>query len=235
MILITGHKGFLGSRLHDKLHELGIEHDGVDLKDGQNLLTCELPWEPDIIYHLAAQSSVEASWHDPVHDLDNIRITARLVRAYPDAKIIYANSCASISHKTPYGFSKWAAREYLDTFHANYVDCVFPNIYGPGSASVVDIFAGKTVAPIFGDGLAVRDYVHVDDIIEGLLKAKNWPVGTYFMGSGVGTRVLDLAKNRGIQWLPAREEEREIVVPNTTPDWEPTINVMEYIEPLHQL
>lgn len=233
MILITGYKGFIGSKLHEALHGLGIEHDGIDLQDGQNLLTCDLPYEPDIIYHLAAQSSVEASWYDPLHDLDNIRITARLAHEYPDAKIIYANSCASLGASSPYGFSKWASGEYLMHLHRNTVNCVFPNIYGKGSKSVVDIFNTKQVVPIFGDGLAVRDYVHVDDIIEGLLKARSWPTGTYFMGSGIGTRVIDLAKNRGIQWLPARKEEREVIVPNTTPDWAPTIKVMDYIDPLH--
>lgn len=233
MILVTGHKGFIGSRLYKRMSRLWRQPVGIDLKDGQNLLTCELPKDIHLIYHLAAQSSVEASWHDPLHDLDNIRIIARLVKEYPDAKIIYANSCASMDVVTPYGFSKWASREYLDKFHGDYVDCVFPNIYGEGSASVVDIFRNKSVVPIFGDGLAVRDYVHVDDIVEGLLKAQNWPTGTYFMGSGVGTKVIDLAGDKGIQWLPARKEAREVIVQNTCPDWWPTMKVLDYVESLY--
>jgi nucleoside-diphosphate-sugar epimerase len=66
-VLITGHKGQIGSVLAQK-----IKHVGIDLIDGQNLLTCELPKNIDIVFHLAAQSSVEPSWYDPLHDLDNI-------------------------------------------------------------------------------------------------------------------------------------------------------------------
>ena len=225
MTLLTGARGFIGSKLHAKLPDALT----IDLRDGQNLLTCDLPKDVDTIFHLAAQSSVEPSWHDPLHDLDNIRITARLVKEYPDAKIIYANSCASMNVSSPYGFSKKASGEYLKAFHKNYVSLVFPNIYG-GEKSVVDIFKGKSEVTIYGDGLAVRDYVHVDDLVEGILKAQNWPTGEYFMGSGKGTTVLELAKGKAITHAPARKEDREVIVPNTCPDWTPRVQVLEYIK-----
>jgi len=225
VILITGHKGFIGSNLHAKLPEAL----GIDLRDGQDLLTCELPENIDVIYHLAAQSGVESSWHDPIYDLKSIQLTARLVKEYPDAKIIFANSCASINVNSPYGFSKKACADYLKRFHTNYVSCIFPNVYGEGSRSVVDIFKGKDELPVFGDGLAVRDYVHVDDLVEGLLKAKDWDVGEYFMGSGKGTTVIELTKGKKIKWLPARREDREVSVENTTPNWLPTKDVMDYL------
>lgn len=225
MILITGYKGFIGSHLFNELDNAV----GIDLKDGQNLLTCDLPQDIDIIYHLAAQSSVESSWSDPLHDLDNIRITARLVKEYPNAKIIYANSCASIHLSSPYGFSKWASGEYLKKFHTNYVSCIFPNIYGKNSKSVVDLFKGKDMVTIYGDGMHVRDYVHIKDLVEGLLKAQKWPTGEYFMGSGISTNVLQLAQGRTIVYAPERKEDVEVVVPNTTPNWKSFIKVNQYI------
>src|SRR3990167_10494283 len=175
-VLITGHLGYIGLYLFQKLGDKVI---GVDLREGYNLLTCELPDNIDLIYHLAAQSSVESSWHDPLHDLDNIRITARLVHAYPNAKIIYANSCASVDKASPYGFSKWASGENIKQFHTNYVNCIFPNIYGRGSRSVVDIFKDTNDVIVYGDGKQTRDYVHVDDIVDGLVEAQNWEVGDY--------------------------------------------------------
>lgn len=225
-ILCTGHLGFIGSRLFPLLENVV----GLDVRRGMNLLTCTLPADIDLIYHLAAQSDVESSWYDPLHDLNNIRITARLVHAYPKAKIIYANSCASLDKDSPYGFSKWASGEYLKKFHTNYVNCIFPNIYGEGSRSVVDIFKGKDEVTIFGTGKNTRDYVHIDDILQGLLKAQNWAVGDYFMGSGQSTDVLTLAGSRSIKFAPPRREAGEVIVPNTTPDWTPTINVMEYLQ-----
>lgn len=221
--------GFIGSKLFLRLFNDGLYPIGIDLRQGQNLLTCTLPEDVDVIYHLAAQSSVEASWGDPLHDLDNIRITARLVHAYPEAKIIYANSCASMDKSSPYGFSKWAAGEYLKYFHTNYVSCVFPNIYGKGSRSVVDIFKGQDEVVVYGDGLQTRDYVHVDDIVEGLVKARDWDCGEYFMGSGKSLSVLDLADDKYVKFAPARKEAREVVVPNSTPNWKPKMDVFKYM------
>ena len=225
MTLTTGHRGYIGSLLYEKIGGLGI-----DLKDGYNLLTCELPENIDVIYHLAAQSFVESSFTDPLHDLDNIRITARLVKHYPDAKIIYANSAAAKEPiMSPYGFSKWASAEYIKRFHKNYVICTFPNIYGRNNKSVVDIFKNSKEVTIYGDGLQTRDFVHVDDIVEGLLKAQNWPVGAFEMGSGAPTRVLDLAKGKSTAFAPPRTEARESILKNETPDWKPKIQVLDYL------
>lgn len=224
MILVTGYKGWIGSRLHE--HTRGF---GIDVREGKNLLTCELPQHVGLIYHLAAQSDVQASWEDPLHDLDNIRITARLAHEYPKAKIVYANSCASLDKQSPYGFSKWASGEYLKSFHKNVVDCVFPNIYGPCSRSVVDAFKGKKKVTVYGTGEQTRDYVHINDIVAGLLKAAQWKPGTYFMGSGKSTSVLELAQGKDIIFAPARKEAFEVVVPNTTPDWEPVISLKDYL------
>ena len=223
-ILITGCKGFIGSRLFKKIEALG-----VDLKDGYNLITAELPKDIDIIYHLAAQSSVEASWHDPVHDMDNLRMTARLVKEYPNAKIIYTASAATPT-TSPYGFSKWAVKHYIQNFHSNYVICMLPNVYGEKDGkSVVDIFKGKDSVKVYGDGKQTRSYVHVDDIVEALILAKDWDIGIYALGDGISTSVLDLAKGKDIEFDVARKEARESVLPNTTPNWKPKIQLKDYL------
>jgi len=225
MTLITGNIGYIGSLLSNKVGAIGI-----DLKHGLNLLTCDLPKGVDVIYHLAAQSFVEASHSDPLHDLDNIRITARLVKEYPSARIIYANSAAAKEPiMSPYGFSKWASAEYLKRFHKDYVICTFPNVYGRNDKSVVDIFKNAREVTVFGDGLQTRDYVHVDDIIEALLKARAWPAGEYELGSEKATTVLELAKGKEVTFMPPRKEARESILKNTTPNWHPNIQVMEYL------
>lgn len=224
MTLITGHMGYIGSLLHEQ-----IGGAGIDLKQGLNLLSCDLPEDIEVIYHLAAQSFVESSWH-PMHDMDNLKMVARLVKEYPKAKIIYANSAATKSPiMSPYGFSKWAGAEYLKTFHENYVICTFPNVYGKNDKSVVDIFKKSWNVVVYGDGEQLRDYVHVDDIVEGLIKAKHWEKGEYEMGSGIATSVLQLANGKNISFAPARKEAKESVLNNTTPNWEPSIKVLEYI------
>jgi UDP-glucose 4-epimerase len=131
--------------------------------------------------------------------------------------------------KSPYGFSTWASAEYLKSFHTNYVDCVFPNIFGEGSRSVVDIFKGKEKVTVYGNGKQTRDYVHVDDIVRGLLMAVNWKPGTYYMGSGKSTTVLELAKGKHIEFGMQRKEAFEVKVPNTTPHWVPEISLEKYL------
>jgi UDP-glucose 4-epimerase len=226
-ILITGHNGAVGSRLAKKLER---EHEivGIDTKNGENILTCQLPEDIDLIYHLAAHASVEESWKDPVRNMENITTTVRLAHAYPDTKIIYASSCATIDPASPYGFSKKGGHDYLKLFHPNSTICVFPNIYGTGR-SVVDFFKGKDKVVIFGEGDHKRDYVHVDDIVEGLVKAKDWPVGEYFMGGGQIHTAIDFAEGKEVDFQPERKEAIESLIPNTTPNWSPSINVMDYL------
>lgn len=225
MILITGFKGNIGS----KLAILFTNFIGIDTKDGKNLLTCELPEEIDVIYHLAAHAPVEDSWKDPVRTVENLATTVRLVHKYPNAKVIFASTGASIDPVSPYGFSKWACNEYLKRFHKNVVILYFPNIFGI-PRSVVDIFKGKDEVIIYGDGKQTRDYVHVDDIVSALYKAKDWDAGEYFCGSGKKTNLLQLAEGKTVHFEEARKEARESVLSNTTPSWKPTINVLDYIK-----
>ncbi len=247
-ILVTGSKGMIGSRLFKKLESISVDFKnghsltpeenktgivylaGIDVRSGHNLITTELPRDIDIIYHLAAQSSVEASWRDPVHDMDNVRMTARLVKEYPNAKIIYAASSATPT-TSPYGFSKWASAEYIKNFHKNYVICTLPNVYGErGGKSVVDIFKDSDEVIIYGDGKQTRSYIHVDDIVEGLILAKDWDVGTYYLGDGKATSVNDLLReSQVVKFYPARNEAYEAVAKNTTPNWKPKINVINYL------
>lgn len=229
MILITGSQGFIGK----KLQKFVKRAYRIDLKRSLNLLTAKLPNDIDIIYHLAAQTSVEDSWKDPYKDSYNFNMVVRLVKKYPKAKIIYAQSAAALEHSSPYGFSKWASGEYIKQFHKNYVICTFPNVYG-GGKGVVDLFKGKKEVQIYGDGEQVRDFVHVDDIIRGLILAKDWSVGEYSMGSGKGTKIIDLAHSLGkgtvVIFEAPRKEVRESILPNTSPNWSPIINVMDYIK-----
>lgn len=223
MLLISGYRGNIGS----KLSLLFKDFIGIDTKDGKNLLTCELPEEVDVIYHLAAHAPVEDSWKDPVRTMENLSTTVRLAHKYPNAKIIFASTGASIDPVSPYGFSKFACNEYLKRFHKNSVILYFPNIFGI-PRSVVDIFKGQDEVTIYGDGLQTRDYVHVDDIVSALYKAKDWKPGEYYCGSGIQTNLIELAKGKKIIFEAPRKEQRDSVLLNTTPDWQPTIKVLDY-------
>lgn len=223
-VLITGTRGFIGSRVLKRIP------DAMTLTG--DIMSATLP-DADVVIHLAAYASVPESWNRPVDYMENLRTTVRLVHAYPNAKIILASSCVNANpESSPYAFSKRVAADYLKQYHTNWVNLIFPNIFGESPRSVVDIFKRSEKLTINGDGLQVRDYVHVDDIVEAVCGAQNWVTGEYSLGSGIGTTVLEIAQATGkeIVHKDAVREQREAVIPNTTPDWKPTINVLEYVK-----
>ena len=77
-ILVTGHKGYIGSHLFEQL----TEHDvvGIDLKDGSDILHC-LPGEDfDCVFHLAALPRVEYSVENPFYTMkQNVLVTSKLL------------------------------------------------------------------------------------------------------------------------------------------------------------
>lgn len=112
--------------------------------------------------------------------------------------------------ESPYGTSKLCGEEYLKIFARNYgIECIalrYANVYGPkqnpdGEAGVVAIFSKKCidgdVAYIYGDGLNIRDYVYVEDVVAAnLLSATVDMQGAGFIplniGTGQGTSVNEL-------------------------------------------
>ena len=108
----------------------------------------------------------------------------------------------------PYGQSKFAAEGYASLFGRLFglstVALRLGNVYGPrqdplGEAGVVAIFCGALLTGgtprVFGDGHQTRDYVYVDDIVAAFLAAAAVDsTGTYNVGTGVETSVLDLGK-----------------------------------------
>jgi UDP-glucose 4-epimerase len=131
-----------------------------------------------------------------------------------------------------YGQSKLAAEGYIGLYRrAGRIDGVVTrlgNVYGPRQdpaleAGVVAIFCdlardgGRPT--IFGEGTQTRDYIHVQDVVAGLLAAQGASSpGPYNLGTGDETNVLELAETIGglagrddfePEFAPAREGEVE--------------------------
>lgn len=109
---------------------------------------------------------------------------------------------------SPYGTGKLAAEHYAlqmgRTLGIGVVPLRYFNTYGPGQGytpyvGVVTIFATRLLRGerpvIFGDGLQVRDFVSVADIVQGNLRAMASPVTgrVYNIGSGRGITVQHVA------------------------------------------
>jgi UDP-glucose 4-epimerase len=126
----------------------------------------------------------------------------------------------------PYGQSKFAAEGYL-ALHSRQHDLSavalrLGNVYGPrqdplGEAGVVAIFSGALLEGrrprVFGSGEQTRDYIYVDDVVDGFLAAAASSVGgAYNVGTGVETSVLALgellAKACGAEFDPEMAQAR---------------------------
>jgi UDP-glucose 4-epimerase len=108
----------------------------------------------------------------------------------------------------PYGQSKYAAEGYLSLYGRLYglatVALRLGNVYGArqdplGEAGVVAIFCGALLGGgtprVFGDGHQTRDYVYVGDVVGAFLAAADSQAnGTYNVGTGVETSVLELGR-----------------------------------------
>ena len=241
-IVITGDHGFIGGHLKKALEAFynGAKQEVAitlaDIKDGSDILDISIP-KADVIFHLAAQTSVQESTKNPMYDaMTNIAGTIKVLLENPEARVIITGSCASKDPKSPYGISKLAQERYAQVIHSNAVVCRLPNVFAEDDNGVVGKFLKEPEITINGSGEQTRDFVHVEDICVALLRAESWPVGAYELGSGTSHRITDLALATG---KPVRYGEglageiEHSVCENTTPDWKPAIDVIDFIKNHH--
>jgi GDP-4-dehydro-6-deoxy-D-mannose reductase len=131
---ITGGRGFVGPWLRQHLEECGdqvvVAGAGVDVTDGATVVSAIGAARPDAVYHLAAQSSVSASWEDPaatfdVNTIGTLNVLDAVRRAAAGARVLVVSSvevygivaaadlpiteAAPLRPATPYAASKAAA------------------------------------------------------------------------------------------------------------------------------
>ena len=159
----------------------------------------------DVCFHLAAQSRVQPSFDNPLESVrTNITGTTKVMEwaKINNIKVIYAGS-SSRHHEpsdSPYAMTKFLGEEicrlYKKSFNVNVEIARFYNVYGPYEpldekfGNVIGIWQVKVnknlPLPIVGDGNQKRDFTHVLDIVDGLLKISNseikhddaWEIGT---------------------------------------------------------
>lgn len=217
-ILLTGHKGFIGSNLAKKLEKHKII--GVDLKDGNNILDSNYInalfefYNIDVVIHLAAIAGVGYSIEHSEEVLHNniigFDVLAKAAIKHKVKHFIYASSSSVYgddgTQKSPYAVSK-ATNELQAAMYSNlspmkFTGLRFFTVYGEGIredlAITKFIKAMKTNEPIYvyGDGEQKRDFTYVVDICEAikliLESNKEWKNETFDIGYGSSTSVNEL-------------------------------------------
>lgn len=179
----------------------------------------------DAICHQAAQPSLRRSIDDPAHDaLTNIIGTINVIQAARScgAHVVLASTSAvydpagglftedsPIMPNLPYGIAKATAEQYLRHSGVSHTILRYGNVHGPRQVAVgenqliphvLGHLRGTAPFQINGDGQQTRDFVYVGDIARANVRAlESRTQGTYNIGTGLGTPVLDVCEQ--LAWL----------------------------------
>ena len=156
------------------------------------------------IFHLAALSRIQPSFQNPTLTFSvNVDGTKKVVEyAYQNkSKLIYAGSSSRWHNPmlSPYAMSKHMGEEWIKMYKGVYdlnAEIVrFYNVYGEGElmdshmAAVIGVWRAQVKKnypiTIIGDGKQRRDFTHIDDIVDGLIRVAEsnkghdaWELGT---------------------------------------------------------
>ena len=275
-ILVIGGCGFVGTNLVNKLYKEGNrvtvidnyfsgkhenEIEGVTYlnEHSKNISSIDLPYKPDLIYHLGEYSKITPSYNEieTVFDL-NIEGSFAVLEYIRENNIpiVYAASSTRLAlegeNHSPYSFFKSAIvqllKNYGEWYQVKYSICYFYNVYGEyqdtcnnGWETVISIFEkqAKRGEPltVVGDGMQRRDFTYVGDIVNGLCEsATKLENLEYQLGSGTDYSILEVANmfSDNIIFIPERKGDRryskaDIVDTYNKLGWVPQMNLEKWI------
>ncbi|MGH7141103.1 MAG: NAD-dependent epimerase/dehydratase family protein, partial [Minisyncoccia bacterium] len=169
--LVTGAAGFIGTHLVESLERAGHDVLPLDKKigTGRRVVVCDIEhrnalmsvfeqFEPDVVFHLAAEASVPKSFEQPLetHDV-NVTGTLNVLEAAKSGSVrhmVFASSCAvyaepricqPIRESSPFGpvslyglhkeIGEQYCKMYADVYGLPTVVLRFFNVFGPGARS----------------------------------------------------------------------------------------------------
>lgn len=221
----------------------------------------------DVIIHLAARARIQPSFKNPEETMRvNVMGTIRMLELArkTGAKFVYAGSSSALSDPNinPYAASKFygeqAVEMYSKSFELNTCIARFFNVYGPGN--VMDEVQGNLLGILQKQYLnnlpftlvedckeKRRDFTHVNDICEGLIRM--WKTESVTnskilnLGRGSNLSVYDVAnffikygkKEFKINYLPKRPGEAYTTLADLSEtesmlNFKPTLNMEDYVK-----
>ena len=184
-----------------KNHVKGVKYFNLDIENISQINEFGF----DNCFHLAAQSRVQPSYENPQESVRvNVNGTLKILEwaKANSVKVVYAGSSSKHHNPadSPYAMTKYLGEElcklYKTSFNVKVEISRFYNVYGPGEnvdekyGNVIGIWRSKILngepLPIVGDGYQKRDFIHVHDLVDGLIKIAStekkhhdaWELGT---------------------------------------------------------
>jgi len=225
--LVTGCAGFIGSHLTESLLESGDEVVGVDCfndnygrEQKRRNLELAKDWDGfdfvpldlargelagivdgcDVVFHLAAEPGVRASWGRRFESYvrNNLMASQHLLEAAksePERRFVYASSSSIYGDSerrptpenaipaplSPYGVTKLGAEHLCRVYHENWglaaVSLRYFSVFGPRQRPDMAFtrfccaaLAGDPIE-VYGDGHQTRDFTFVEDIVRATRSA----------------------------------------------------------------
>ena len=233
-------------------HIEGVEYIDCDLRDLK-----EFP-EVDVVFHMAAIARIQPSFNNPVeYFTTNANGTLNLVDWCASKKVplVYAGSSSKHSgkFKNPYTFSKDVGEEIVELYreHFNLKASItrFYNVYGPhqltegGYTTLIGRWLSNlekdVQCEIYGDGEQRRDFTHVDDIVDALVRImyKEYYAYDFELGRGKNISVNEVAEMMNIDpiYKDAKPGEARHTLNESTDayimlGWEPRRELEDYLK-----
>ena len=239
-------------------HQKGCTYWDYNLSDGTNAILERNGY--DVIFHMAALARIQPSLKYPHKTIYNNFVSALNVLETArknNVRFVYAGS-SSFHHglyESPYAWSKHSGEQlcklYSNIYDLSTVVCRFYNVYGSYQveegtwATVIgkfeNQFRNNKPLTIVGDGEQRRDFTHIDDIVDGLIKCSEQPFrGEIFeLGRGKNYSINEIADMFGKDYprinLPSQlgEYDRTLAdysLAQDVLDWKPTVDIKDYIK-----
>jgi|TARA_R110002153_G_scaffold171671_1_gene324548 UDP-glucose 4-epimerase len=214
----------------------------------------------DMVYHLAAIARIPPSFKRPEDYIQtNFNGTYEVVKFCVEHNIplVYAGSSSKHNgrFKNPYTFSKDLGEDiitlYSEHFGLQSSITRFYNVYGPhqltegGYTTLIGRWINNIEndkdCVIYGDGTKRRDFTHIDDIIDALIRIPQKGAWGYSfeLGRGKNYSVNEVADMFNIKPIYQNDKPGEAqitlnddIVAKEILDWEARINLEDYIKGL---
>ncbi len=227
----------------------------------------------DGIFHEAALASVQDSFRIPDEFFDvNVNGTENIFKIGKKLgiKVVYASSSSVYGNPiripikesddknpfNPYAKTKLEDDKLAEKYANNDLKVIgmrYFNVFGPRQskeyAGVIKLFLGRIqqgLSPLInGDGLQVRDFVYVDDVVNANILAMESDVDAEFFNIGTGNTIsiLDLAtmiiKFSGLKLKPIHQQtvpgdvkatQADITKAEMMLNWKPTTSLKDWLK-----
>ena len=236
-ILVTGHKGFIGSHVYNYFKDAGDEVDGYDRPDDLGDFKTDKIY--DVVIHLAANAAIREAIENPNLFWENNVEKSKPIFDYcrdNNIRCLYASSAAVYEWWiNAYGISKKVNEVQAPP---NSVGMRFFNVYAEKVSRTDMLYRmleDKTATYLTRHK---RDWVHVDDIVSAIATLiPSSYTGVLDVGTGDPVAVIDLAMKMGMGHLPIKEDtpgERDITCADNSKlrelGWMPTINILDTVK-----